>query len=259
MEAIRAKKGLTANSIKTLAIIAMLIDHIAWAFVPTDSLLGIVMHLIGRITAPIMCYFIAEGYYYTRDVKKYAFRLFMFAVISYLPFIYFETGALPTITTMFMFNMIFTLWLGLIALWIQDREKVKIFRICLLIVICMIATLGDWLFFAIWFILAFGMHRGNFKKQILWFCIATGVMIGMFAIPYLIVVISSNSGMVSEMQVPTFLEFFGQIGIQIGVLLALPLLATYNGKRGGGPYSKWLFYIFYPAHLVILGLIKWGI
>ena len=53
-------KKLTANQLKIIAVIAMLIDHIAVVFIPTESILGQVMHTIGRITMPIMCYFIAE-------------------------------------------------------------------------------------------------------------------------------------------------------------------------------------------------------
>ncbi len=62
--------GMSAYTLKIIAIIAMLIDHIAWAFVPTGTILGQVMHTIGRITAPIMSYFISEGFYHTHNVKK---------------------------------------------------------------------------------------------------------------------------------------------------------------------------------------------
>ena len=44
---------------------------------------------------------------------------------------------------------------------------------------------------------------------------------------------------------------------QMGIYLSIPLLARYNGERGGGKWSKWFFYVFYPLHLVILGLIKY--
>ena len=81
------KKPLNSNALKYIAIIAMLIDHIAWAFVPFSSALGQIMHLIGRFTAPIMCYFISEGYFHTKDVKKYIFRIGIFAIISQLPFV----------------------------------------------------------------------------------------------------------------------------------------------------------------------------
>ena len=59
------KGFLNRNQLKYLVIAAMLIDHIAWAFVPTASLLGQVMHVIGRLTGPTMAYMLAEGYHYT--------------------------------------------------------------------------------------------------------------------------------------------------------------------------------------------------
>ena len=85
---------LNRNQLKYLVIAAMLIDHIAWAFVPTASLLGQAMHIVGRLTGPTMAYMLAEGYHYTRNVKKYALRLGIFAVISWLPFSYFERGCI---------------------------------------------------------------------------------------------------------------------------------------------------------------------
>ena len=77
------KKTLDANKLKLIAIIAMTLDHIAWLLFPgySDGALPVVMHIIGRLTCPIMCYFIAEGYYHTRNIRKYTFRLFLFAVI----------------------------------------------------------------------------------------------------------------------------------------------------------------------------------
>jgi len=82
------KTGLTSNAIKIIAIIAMTIDHIAWAFFPHYSLDLIIlsMKIIGRLTAPIMMFFIAEGYYHTKNIKKYIFRLFIFAIISHFAY-----------------------------------------------------------------------------------------------------------------------------------------------------------------------------
>ena len=86
------KKGLTSDILKLIAVIAMVIDHIAWAFIPFNSIAGQIMHVIGRLTAPIMCFMIAEGYYKTHNVKKYAQRLGIFALISHIPYTYFHTG-----------------------------------------------------------------------------------------------------------------------------------------------------------------------
>ena len=98
------KRFLNSNAIKLIAIIAMTVDHIAWAVYPGYSTepAAIVMHIIGRLTCPIMCYCIAEGYHYTRDVKKYTRRLLIFALISHVPYMlqssaFFEFGALALV------------------------------------------------------------------------------------------------------------------------------------------------------------------
>ena len=81
-------KCLNSNALKIVAIIAMTIDHLAWLIFPSydTSFLPVLMHIIGRITCPIMCFFIAEGYYHTKNLKKYILRLFIFALISHVPY-----------------------------------------------------------------------------------------------------------------------------------------------------------------------------
>ena len=54
------------NTLKYIAVIAMLADHIALAFVGMNNPAGVIMRVIGRLTAPIMCYFLAEGFFHTR-------------------------------------------------------------------------------------------------------------------------------------------------------------------------------------------------
>lgn len=73
-------KLLDSNQLKIIAIAAMTVDHIAWMLFPgyPREALPVIMHIIGRLTCPIMCYFIAEGYHYTKNIKKYTFRLFLF-------------------------------------------------------------------------------------------------------------------------------------------------------------------------------------
>ena len=78
------KKTLDSNAIKLVAIAAMTVDHVAWWLFPgyPRAVLPLAMHIIGRLTCPIMCYFVAEGYHHTRDIRKYTARMFLFAVIS---------------------------------------------------------------------------------------------------------------------------------------------------------------------------------
>ncbi len=235
------KGGISADAIKLIAIMAMLIDHIAWAFVPLNSFLGFFMHTIGRITMPIMSFFIAEGFHHTKNIKKYVFRLLIFALISQIPFTYFQSGKLTltikNLSDLFMsFNVLFTLMFGLLALWIIKsslKENMKEFLVmCLLI----LSFLSDWMLFGVFFILIFGLYPGNFKRQIYFFSLISLIMV------------VSNILMMSSW----YLSFF-----QLGIFLSLPLLYLYNGKRSGNLFNKWIFYIFYPAHILIIGLLKY--
>ena len=88
------RKILNSNQLKIIAILAMTVDHIAWAVFPgyAAEALPLIMHIIGRLTCPIMCYFIAEGYHYSRNINKYTARLFAFSVVSHFAYIYASEG-----------------------------------------------------------------------------------------------------------------------------------------------------------------------
>ncbi len=232
------KFGLSANVIKYIAIIAMLIDHIAWAFFNTNSLLGQIMHIIGRTTAPIMCFFIAEGYYKTRNLNKYIVRLAIFSVISYFAFTFEHTGHF---LALYNFGVILTLMLGLIALVACKNDKFPLYvKIIITTILCFASTIGDWPIFGVLYVLAFGLNRKSFKKQVLWFSIISIAMVSLSVL--------SNTR-------TWYWSLF-----QLGVFLALPLLYFYNGQRGkGGQFNKWVFYVFYPLHLIIIGLFKFYI
>lgn len=161
--------SLNRNELKYLVIIAMLIDHIAWAFVPTASLLGQIMHIIGRLTGPTMAYMLADGYYYTRSVEKYACRLGIFALLSWIPFSYFELGHIGL-----QFGVIYTLLLSLLAIWLWDKgrcpQPVKVLGI---IGLCILSLFGDWAIFDILYALFFFCYRNNPQKKWTAFCMLT--------------------------------------------------------------------------------------
>ena len=85
-----SRRGLTGDALKLLAVLAMTLDHIAWLLFPgyPAQAMPLAMHIIGRLTCPIMCYFIAEGYHYTRNFRRYALRLFLLAIVSHFAYIY---------------------------------------------------------------------------------------------------------------------------------------------------------------------------
>ena len=85
------KHSLNRTQIKYIAITAMLMDHTA-AFLlqpekyPALIVIYILMRTLGRIAAPVMFYFLTEGYRYTSSKFKYGLRLFCFGILSQIPY-----------------------------------------------------------------------------------------------------------------------------------------------------------------------------
>jgi len=239
-------KGLNTNQLKYIAIAAMLIDHIGWKFLDFHTPIGFLARVIGRLTIPIMCYFIAEGYNKTSDVKRYASRLFIFAVISHIPYVYLANGRLPASVTEFAANVFDTsvmwpLFLALIALIVRNSSKLNgLLKTVIIVLLCGLAFFADWMFFPIVWAIVFDSFKGEPKKQMVWFA-ATAIPIMLLEpVVYLI----NGYG------------FVGASFFQFGLLIAIVPLMMYNGERGKSRLSKWVFYIFYPLHLLVLALIK---
>ena len=234
-------RGLSGNALKVIAIIAMTIDHLTSVVFPGYGGNGwlLPLHIIGRLTAPIMCYLIAEGYYYTRDVKKYTLRLFLLAIISHfaynfcfgIPFIPFKTG---------IFNQTSVIWpyaWALVALQVErcDDPRLKGWMKFLIIALISVITFpSDWSCIAMLVIMAFVHHRGDFKRQM----IEMMIYVSFYALVYCIFV-DLRHGL-----------------IQLFVILAAIPLSQYNGTRGKWKGMKWFFYFYYPAHLFLLGLLR---
>lgn len=244
------KKILDSNKIKMIAILAMTIDHIAWLLYPgyAKGFVPIVLHLIGRITCPVMCYFIAEGYHYTKSVRKYTHRLFIFALLSHFAYVFasadfadwksfipFYRGSALNQT-----SVMWALAWGLVMLRVVDGNRIKNNRMKAIVVvlICLISFPSDWSCVASLCILAFGTNRGNLKKQTMWMLLYTAIyaMVYFFAVD----------------------KIYGLL--QMGVVLSVPIIGMYNGQRGKNQrinrFMKWLFYIYYPLHLLVIGWLR---
>lgn len=242
------RKPLDSNALKLIAIVAMTIDHVAWMLFPgysTDPI-AVVLHTIGRLTCPIMCYFIAEGFHYTHDVRKYTMRLFLFALISHVPYVwnsmaYVDWKSFIPFYYGDVFNQTSVMWSlawGLVMLRINANERLKAgAKVSLVLLCCVAAFPSDWSCIASLCVLSIGSNRGNPKAQISWslFYVAIYAAVYFFALDRLYGI------------------------IQFGVVLAIPLLALYNGERGRSPKAnkafKWLFYVYYPLHLLVIALI----
>lgn len=225
---------LNRNQLKYLVIVAMLIDHIAWGFVPLESVAGQVMHFIGRLTGPTMGYFLAEGYIHTRNKAKYGLRLGIFALISWVPFSLFEVSYWPSMHQ----SVIYTLFLGFLAMWVWDREKLSQTVKWLIIIGLIVLSLpGDWAIFDVAWPLALYIYRDNEQDRLRRYtvlCVTATLVFVIGGDPWWRGL--CNLGI---MMVPLILRF------------------CYNGERGSNhPFHKWFFYVFYPLHLLVLFLIK---
>lgn len=233
------KKCLNRDMIKYVAIFAMLLDHIAWMFLPFSSATAQVFHTVGRITAPIMCFFIAEGYHYTRDIKKYALRLFIFAAVSQVPW-WLMHGEMFTLS----FSMITTLLLSLAAIFVYDNIKNPPAKIFLLLALFVLSMWCDWMYFAPLWCLGFHKYRENEPKKYLWLA-----FVNLLYFLYTVFQFLPRAGV-------TLTDSLTLSLYSLGSFLAMPLLLLYNGEKGKYKNSKWVFYVFYPLHILVLVLIK---
>lgn len=237
-------KGLSGNQLKLLAIASMLIDHLAWTIWPGYDnkawwLIGI--HLVGRLAAPIMWFMIAEGYYYTKNLKKYMFRLFVFSILSHFAYNFcFGINFIPFQDSVFdQTSVIWALFCAVIALYIFDDEKrsfplKKWQKTLLIMALCALAFPSDWSCFPVLCTLHIFQNRGNLRKQIL----------GMLAYLSMYVLVWCLCIDV----------VYGLL--QFGTIIVWPFMHFYNGTRGKAKWMKWFFYVFYVGHLVLCGILR---
>lgn len=235
-------KGFTGNQLKIFAIIAMTIDHVTSVILPgyeNYTWWIYLLHIIGRLAAPLMWFMVVEGYRHTSNLKKYITRLFIFSVISHfaynfcfgIPFIPFQTS---------VFNQTSVIWplaWGVVALYINDEEKCDLKpwqRVLITIGICVITFPSDWSCIAVLCIIGINRFYGDIKKQTREIL----VYVGMYALIYAIFI-----------DVPMGL-------IQMFVVISIPFMMNYNGKRGTWKGMKWFFYAYYVGHLVLCGILR---
>ncbi len=234
------RKIFSGNSLKWIAIVAMTLDHSLSVLFPQleASVFGFAIHAIGRLTAPIMFFFISEGFFYTKSRKKYIFRLFLFAILSHFAYCFAFSIPMIPFTNGSFFNQTGVIWAlawsaVALELFNGNHRIPGWLQIALFAGILVITFPADWSCIAVLSVVSMYDHRGDFKKQmaclLLWTCL------------YAIV---------------SFFFVDRLYGLQqLCVVLAVPVLSLYNGKKGGGKWSKWLFYVYYPLHLFVLGLL----
>ncbi len=223
------KLGLSSFGLKLIAMITMVIDHMGVVFFPYDAR----FRWIGRLSFPIFCFLLVEGFHHTSNVKKYMARLAVFALISEVPFDLFVHADGDYFAGQ---NIFFTLLLGLMAIYCMQQclENSSMGYFATMMVNVLVAMVfsslalllrTDYSVLGIFYIVIFYLYRG---KSVLIFLALEFVTI----------------------------YFYGGINVQMHMIpqniapVAVLFTALYNGKRG--PNLKYVFYAFYPVHLLVL-------
>ncbi|MDO4543738.1 MAG: TraX family protein [Clostridia bacterium] len=249
---------MSAFVLKFIALAAMLIDHIAYVFwLPDGSLMF--MRLIGRLAFPIFAFQLAEGYAHTKNLYKYGFRLGVLAMVSQVPFFLMRNGLLSVrlgITAIYSspYNIVFTLFLSLAAIYAFDKlrafpryeTKTKIGAVLntvfgqavrLIPVLC-IAYVGQSLGVEYGFLgvlLAVGFYAVRKER------ISSVIVLAVYVILYVL------------KSMPESLDRFAFY--TCAIFAAVPI--WFYKKELRGFKCKWLTYAFYPAHLLLLAIIKY--
>lgn len=225
---------LNANQLKLIAVIAMVFDHWAVTFLPAGSSAWLLAGAVGRLTAPIMCFFIAEGYHHTRSRRRYALRLLLGAAVSHVPHALcfgFSPWEFWRAT-----SVMWSLFLGLLALMAWERRALPLpVRLGAVGLCCLMSYPGNWNCVAVLWVVCFGALRNAGWKKWLAFLAVTGLYMAEFFM------IESND----------------PLWLRLAVLPAAPLLMLYSGKRGSRrPAYQWGYYLFYPLHFLALYLLR---
>ena len=235
-------KFMSSNILKTLAMIFMLLDHLWATIIPGNQW----MTNIGRLAFPIFAFLVVEGFIYTSDLKKYLKRLFVFALISEIPFNLIYTGS-------WIFpihqNVMFTLLLGLLCIneiyKIKNNKEIKsrFKSILIIIVLLLISIIGfvDYGLTGVLTIIVFYLFR-NFK------CAWIGQFVSLIL---LYIIIFKGQSVVLNI-----FDFEYYLPLQsIGILSLIPIW-LYNGERGiKSKKLQYMFYWFYPVHMLVIYLI----
>lgn len=232
---------LNRDVIKYIAMLTMLLNHIAHIFLEPGTVLCAVFMGAGYFTAPVMVYFMVEGYGYTRSKKKYFLRLLLFAAVSQFPY-YFAFAP----SGMVNLNMIATLCLCFGIIWVTRTVENRALRVGAVVLLVFASVFCDWAVLAPVYTLLMLWAEGSRKKTAAAYAGAAAIFAAFLL----------ASGLAQGLSGAALaLEMLGAFGV---VLSGICIVFFYNGRRmeRGRTFSKWFFYCFYPAHLLLLGLLE---
>ena len=209
---------LNAFQLKCIAVVTMVIDHVGYILYPGVP----IFRMIGRISFPIFCFFIAEGVVHTRNIYRYMMRLGIFAIISEIPHDLAFDGKILEFGQQ---NIFFTLFLGVCMLYVL-RNVYGFWSKCLVLAafMCIADVMCvEYGFRGILLIFIYGCFR-----EIRWLKLSAGALWNVLFPSKLLRI-----------------QYFGAFA-------TIPL-ALYNGEKGKS--FQYFFYLFYPLHLLVLYMI----
>lgn len=247
------KKGLSQETLKLLACVTMLIDHIGYALVyPMYQQVSIVngasmfaaqllhtmytvLRSVGRLSLPIFAFLLMEGFRYARNRKKYALRLAIGALLSEIPYNLVVSGS-PV--WRYQQSIMITLLLGFFALLAMERCEKLAWKSVAMIPFAILSELlqADYGWGGVVLIGLFELSRHMYNRNLIRFC-------GMLVLFH---------------YMPSALLQFGNFSLPMQALGALSMLfiAAYDGRKVTNSRAvQWGFYLFYPVHLIILYLV----
>ncbi len=254
-------RTISRNTLKLAAIFFMLLNHIAWIFLPEDTFVCDLLTGIGYFTAPVMCYLLAEGIFLTQSVRRYLLRLFLFALLSQVPYDLAFTK--DTVITFTGLNMIYTLWISLLLLMVHTRPLPEPVKWILSVLLVLATVLADWGILAPVFTLMF-YFAGNTQKakREVWALVVliTGITFAKWtaAIGPLLAAVCVVCFYKSPLDLSAGSPEDAEAGQaeREGQAEKAGQKEKGNKKERVSALSQWFFYLFYPLHLLILGLIR---
>lgn len=237
------RHGLTAIQLKIITAITVILGTIAWATPDVFTPIKPVLHFLGNLSLPFACFFVAEGYRHTTNLERYIVRMGYYWILSIYPYyIFFGREQLQRQ------NALFDLLLALLALGALEKKKLSIY-LKIPIMLILFATsifFGGWPIIAILLTLLFYYHD-KWKNQ-------------MISITLSVIVTIICSCFIPMMGVPSCGNWvLGEKWYMLAFIFSIPIIKLYNGKMGAIPYTKFFFYLFYPAQfLVIRALLQNG-
>lgn len=221
------KKGcLTGNQLKIVALVAMTCDHIGKYLFPQV----VWLQVLGRIAYPIFANMIAEGCTYTKDRRRYLGLLALSAAICQMVYLFVMHSLYQCIMVTFTLSVASVYALD----YAKKQKKTKGFLITagvLVGIYVLTEVMPD-------------VVSGFYIDYSFW-----GVMI-----PVLVYCAQGKWRKLGVLGIGLMLLAMDSNRLQWYALFSVPILALYNGMRGT-VRMKYLFYIYYPAHLVVLYLV----